>query len=76
MPPSPLLIQLDTETDILVQLTQMNAHLMAQQAHLSTQLATANQLNISVLGASRRSTPSLDCRQAHLGLASVRGCVF
>ena len=37
-------MQIDTQTDIIVQLKQMNAHLMAQQAILLTQLATANKL--------------------------------
>ena len=40
--------KLYTQMDMIVQLKQMNVHLMAQQAHLLTQLAAANQLVTSV----------------------------
>ena len=36
---------------MIIQLKHINALLMAQQAHLLTQLAAANQLVTSVLGA-------------------------
>ena len=53
--------------DMIVQLKQMNAYLMAQQAHLLTKVATASQLvtTSTVLGAPSGLgfTPSLDCRQ-------------
>ena len=48
---SSLASQLDTQMEMIVQLKQIYAHLMTQQAHLLTQLATANQLVTSLLGA-------------------------
>ena len=54
LPPArglPTLGRLDTQTDKIVQLKQINAGLMAQKARLLTQLATAYQQVASVFGA-------------------------